>query len=36
MEVTMLSRGDEISMAGGVPETEDANYYDPFFFFFFF
>jgi len=35
MEVTMISRGVEISIAGGVAETEDANYCDRFFFFFF-
>jgi len=28
MEVTMISRGVEISIAGGVAETEDANYCD--------
>jgi len=28
MEVTMISRGVEISIAGGVVETEDANYCD--------
>jgi len=28
MEVMMISRGVEISIAGGVAETEDANYYD--------
>jgi len=36
MEVTMISCGVEISIAGGVPETEDANYCDRFFFLFFF
>jgi len=36
MEVTMISRSVEISIAGGVAETEDANYCDLFFFFFFF
>jgi len=35
MEVTMSSRGVEISIAAGVAETEDANYCDRFFFFFF-
>jgi len=35
MEVTMISRGVEISIAGGVAETEDANYCDCFFLFFF-
>jgi len=29
MEVTMISRGVEISIAGGVAETEDVNYCDP-------
>jgi len=28
MEVTMISRGVEISIARGVEETEDANYCD--------
>jgi len=36
MEVTMISRDVEISIAAGVAETEDANYGDHFFFFFFF
>jgi len=36
MDVTMISRGVEISIAGGVAEPEDANYCDRFFFFFFF
>jgi len=36
MEVTMISRDVEISIAGGVEETEDGNYCDCFFFFFFF
>jgi len=36
MEVTMITRGVEISIAGGVAETEDANYCDGFFFFLFF
>jgi len=36
MELTMISRDVEISMAGGVAETEDDNYCDPFFSFFFF
>jgi len=36
MEVTMISHGVEISIAGGVAETEDVNYCDRFFFFFFF
>jgi len=36
MEVTIISRGVEISIAGGVEEMEDANYCDRFFFFFFF
>jgi len=31
----MISRGVEISIAGGVAETEDANYCDLFSFFFF-
>jgi len=35
MEVTMISRSVEISIARGVAETEDANYCDSFFFFFF-
>jgi len=34
--VTMISRGVEISIAGGVVEMEDANYCDLFFFSFFF
>jgi len=34
MEVTMISRSVEISRAGGVAETEDANYCDYFFSFF--
>ena len=36
MEVTMISRGVEISIAGGIAETEDANYSDLFFYLFFF
>jgi len=28
MEVTMISRGVEILIAGGVAETEDADYCD--------
>jgi len=28
MEVMMISRGVEISIAGGVAETEDGNYCD--------
>jgi len=28
MEVTMISRGVEIPIAGGVAETEDGNYCD--------
>jgi len=28
MEVTMISRGVEISIAGGVAETEDGNHCD--------
>ena len=32
----MISRGVEISIAGGVVEMEDANYCDLFFFSFFF
>jgi len=32
----MISRGVEISIAGGVAEMEDANYCDQFSFFFFF
>jgi len=32
----MISRGVEISIAGGVAETEDGNYCDHFFCFFFF
>jgi len=36
MEVTMISRGVEISIAGGVAETEDANYCDHFYFYFYF
>jgi len=35
MEVTMISCGVEISIAGGVAETEDANYCDRFFIFIF-
>ena len=35
MEVTMISHGVEISIAGGVAETMDANNSDSFFFFFF-
>jgi len=35
MEVTMISRRVEISIAAGVAETEDANYCDRFFFLFF-
>jgi len=35
MEVTMISGGVEISIAGGVAETVDANYGDRFFFLFF-
>jgi len=35
MEVTMISRGIEIAIAGGVAETEDGNYCDHFFFSFF-
>jgi len=34
MKVTMISRGVEISIAGGVAETEDGNYCDRFLFFF--
>jgi len=36
MEVTMISCGVEISIAGGVAETEDANYGDLFYSFLFF
>ena len=36
MEVMMISRGVEISIARGVAETEDANYSDRFVFLFFF
>jgi len=36
MEVTMISCGVEIPIAGGVAETEDGNYCDPFFPFFLF
>jgi len=36
MEVTMISRGVEISIAGGVAETEDGNSCDLFSFFLFF
>jgi len=36
MEVTMISRGVEISIAGGVAETEDANYCHCFLLFFIF
>jgi len=36
MEVTMISRGVEISIAGGVAETEDDTYCDRFFRFFLF
>jgi len=36
MQVTMISRGVEISIAGGVAETEDGNYCDHFSFFSFF
>jgi len=35
MKVTMISRGVEISIAGGVAETEDANDSDCLFSFFF-
>ena len=35
MEVTMISRGVEISIAGGVPETEDDLTTVTFFFIFF-
>jgi len=35
MEVMMISRGVEISIAGGIAETEDGNFCDTFFFFFF-
>jgi len=31
IEVTMISRGVEISIAGGIAVTEDANYCDPVF-----
>jgi len=34
MEVTMISRGVEISIAGGVAEMEDDNYCNRCFFFF--
>jgi len=34
MEVTMISRGVEISIAGGIAETKDGNYCDCFFFVF--
>jgi len=30
MEVTMISRGVEISIAGNVAQTKDANYCDRF------
>jgi len=33
VEVTMISHGVEISMAGGAVEMEDANYCDRFFLF---
>jgi len=36
MEVTMIYRGVEISIAGGVAETEDVTTVTFFFFFFFF
>jgi len=36
MEATMISHGVEISIAGGVVETEDANFCDLFFLFFLF
>jgi len=36
MEVTMISRGVEISIAGGVAETEDALTTVTFFFYFYF
>jgi len=36
MEMTMISRGIEISMAGGVEETKDGNLEVNFFFSFFF
>jgi len=36
IEVAMISRDVEISIAGGVAETKDANYCDRFFFLFFF
>ena len=36
MEVTMISRGVEIPITGGVAETEDANYCDRSFLFLFF
>ena len=32
MEVTIISPGVEISIAGGVAETKDGNYCDHFFF----
>jgi len=35
MEVTMISRGVEISIAGGVEETKDVSRAGFFFFFFF-
>jgi len=35
MEVTMISRGVEIPITGGVEETKDANYCDHFFHLFF-
>ena len=35
MEVTMISRGVEISIAGGVAETEDVTTLTVFFLFFF-
>ena len=34
--MTIISRGVEISIAGGVAETEDPNYCDCFFFSFLF
>jgi len=36
MKMTMISRGVEISMAGGVAEMKDGNYCDRFFFSLFF
>jgi len=36
MAVTMISHSVEISIAGGVEETKDANYSDLFFCFFVF